>query len=663
MSVLDNVKSFFEKIYKNTRKLQDLDKSDLSDIIQDTYNSNETIVSNLKKLSSQDLKLLKERLMTNSLKSKNKAAKIWTDLAKSYNNASQTYENKQFLGAILNAHIEMSNILKNISEHLDKLFEDRSIKLMNCRMSQIAVLGILEQADVLVNFTSYMLTMLVKLSDDSANDIPGYRNEYLIKHLHLVSDIINDINNQRGRYNFLADVETSRKKGNDVNVINQDGSSLSKFFRSDSNSLMMNKAISGFISSSIFNVFAWPAEAFNRWQYNKNMKNKEMKEWIEVHVAKLRLDLQNVNPNSTEYVKLSKIIDAYDEKIKQLDAKINSYESEAFECFWLNDNIKVTTDLPENADTTVVVNNEEIPVEETKVENQEENKIEEIPTETITETVVETSDEFKDKLTEEFGNVTSPEAPANEDSTSFLEDEEENEELKKSNEQFELLFKEILEKGEDLGPALEWSIVEIFKTMGRNFKARLIDIDKFQKKLEDMIKQGKFDKVDSTFNDKTIKGLKIEAIHEFFNLLGTFKFDKNTTVEQLLSQARNFVTKSKHLELKESAAKYYLVTKVAEPPKWKDNSIKNNDITSLGLNNKNVKQEMIKLNNYLKDYIKKQYDLAGRMEAWISTQGNLFLKYTIFGWNYQKCVAFLKFIFDKAFVDIKSTISGVASRV
>ena len=52
------------------------------------------------------------------------------------------------------------------------------------------------------------------------------------------------------------------------------------------------------------------------------------KEWMESHVALLKLQLQNVDPNSDEYRKQVKIIAAYDEMIAGLDQKIDAYLNE-----------------------------------------------------------------------------------------------------------------------------------------------------------------------------------------------------------------------------------------------------------------------------------------------------------------------------------------------
>ena len=64
------------------------------------------------------------------------------------------------------------------------------------------------------------------------------------------------------------------------------------------------------------------------WKHTQYLKNKDFKEWLENHSALLRLEVTNIDPNSPEYHRLLKIVDAYDQKIVEYDRKIASYEKE-----------------------------------------------------------------------------------------------------------------------------------------------------------------------------------------------------------------------------------------------------------------------------------------------------------------------------------------------
>ena len=60
----------------------------------------------------------------------------------------------------------------------------------------------------------------------------------------------------------------------------------------------------------------------------KYLKQKKEKEWIEAHVALMKMDLANADPNSDEYRKTVAVIDAYSEQLAELEQKIAEYEGE-----------------------------------------------------------------------------------------------------------------------------------------------------------------------------------------------------------------------------------------------------------------------------------------------------------------------------------------------
>jgi hypothetical protein len=73
------------------------------------------------------------------------------------------------------------------------------------------------------------------------------------------------------------------------------------------------------------NIFLWIGESIEDYKHSRYLKNQNLKQWMESHVANLRLELANIDPDSKEAVRLQKIIQAYDAKIAEYDRKINEY--------------------------------------------------------------------------------------------------------------------------------------------------------------------------------------------------------------------------------------------------------------------------------------------------------------------------------------------------
>ena len=60
----------------------------------------------------------------------------------------------------------------------------------------------------------------------------------------------------------------------------------------------------------------------------RNLKYQKMiqeKEWLQNHTDLLKLQLNGIDPNSDEYRKAVKIINTYNDMIRDLDLKISSY--------------------------------------------------------------------------------------------------------------------------------------------------------------------------------------------------------------------------------------------------------------------------------------------------------------------------------------------------
>jgi hypothetical protein len=60
--------------------------------------------------------------------------------------------------------------------------------------------------------------------------------------------------------------------------------------------------------------------------HERHLRDVETVQWMEQHVALLRMDMMDTDPNDPKYQKLVKVIEAYDNKISDYDRKIKSYE-------------------------------------------------------------------------------------------------------------------------------------------------------------------------------------------------------------------------------------------------------------------------------------------------------------------------------------------------
>lgn len=236
-------------------------------------------------------------------------------------------EMKRGFGALLSANKTFIEILSQIEANLDSLFDEEEITIYNTRMSGVMVFGILRQSDLVATYSVYLWDHVVKSIAHQRTSPPvRYRSKYLIENLQRVIDIVNDLVNAEGKYSFVTDLMNLKKQQGDLILYASNGGSFLNFlvprlFNSRSVANLMYGAY-------VLNIFLWAGEKWDNYQHLRYKRKEEFKNWMETHVALLRLELASKDPNSPEYQQLLKYIDAYDQRITAYDRDLNEYMKE-----------------------------------------------------------------------------------------------------------------------------------------------------------------------------------------------------------------------------------------------------------------------------------------------------------------------------------------------
>lgn len=235
-------------------------------------------------------------------------------------------ESKSFLSSLLRANILFSDILTNILDHFDKVVDQESVEIYNVRFSYVAALGVIKDSTDVGNFTVYLLTFLIRVMHGDANVIPKYRLKYLEDHASDVGITVNRMLNQTGRYDFVEAITALRNKFQDIPVRGyvDAGGSIDGMLGLAGRIFYYVQAGFGFLISFIPGILD-EASDLSRWVYEER---KEMRAWMQQHVAMLRMDLEQMDPTSPEYIRLQKVIESYDAEITDYDKKIAKYEEE-----------------------------------------------------------------------------------------------------------------------------------------------------------------------------------------------------------------------------------------------------------------------------------------------------------------------------------------------
>lgn len=314
------------KLFVTEAKFRALDKSDIALLIKNSIETHRNVAYVLGMMSDKEMSdWLRESVIPGLKVITDDARNVYPNYIKSLHGKAVQEERKRPMGSLLEANKSFIKILEEINKNLDALIQDKAITMWNVRMSHLAIMGILKQSDQVANFSSYLFTFLSKVASKLSNDIPKYRSAYLRDNLNAVSKSVCDLLDKKGVYTFMKDVTNLRREQQDV-VLGASGNltgwknftNISRFSISFIDALMS--------ALSALNIFSHGLDMWESYKLSKYEKNKETKEWLEAHVALLRMDLANMDKSSPEYTKMLNIIQAYDDKIADYDQKIQAFE-------------------------------------------------------------------------------------------------------------------------------------------------------------------------------------------------------------------------------------------------------------------------------------------------------------------------------------------------
>ena len=325
--VLGDLTKALVNTVRDSIKLKSIRKEDLQQLLRENIEGHRKIEYALLVFNDKEMKdWFREKVQPALRNNKNNARNVIFEYQRALKGKAASEENKRPMGSLAKANHEYVKLLENISKEVDHLVEGEQVTIYEVRMSHVALLGILRQSDQVLNFSNYLYTFLSRVASRTAVAIPRYRDEYMIRNCDRVAKIVSLLLNKQGPYNFLQEVDTLRKNHSDL-VLGATGTFNflpSVNTRSFSISFLDNIAS----ALSCLNIFSAALDAWDDYKLSKYERNKEDREWLENHVALLRMDMADTDPTSPEYQKLVAVIKAYDEKIADYDRKIIEFEQE-----------------------------------------------------------------------------------------------------------------------------------------------------------------------------------------------------------------------------------------------------------------------------------------------------------------------------------------------
>jgi hypothetical protein len=230
-------------------------------------------------------------------------------------------ENKLYLGAIVSSvNLIMTDLDKLFSQAL-QLFSDLKDK-EDLRVSHSYILGYLHLAEMTSIFFGDMLYLLDVPNGERP---PKYLFERVEKYAAPVGKFINMLLIRPGTITILADINELRKGGTDIYMSSDDSHMNLEDYAHDAD--YSSRVQTGLSQGFIGNPFIMIGDAITVWQRQRYERNKKHREWISAKIAILQMDLDGVDPNSSDYKKQLEIIRRYTDELATLDKKINQYEN------------------------------------------------------------------------------------------------------------------------------------------------------------------------------------------------------------------------------------------------------------------------------------------------------------------------------------------------
>jgi len=312
---------------KDKAQMQRLRKDDVVTILKQNIEMHKNNADALDVMETSEINEWKLKVTQALNDTPGKSRDVYDSYLKGLSSSASALERKRFLGSLKLVNKDIIPVLVEINKNMDKFMENDTVDLYETRMSQLAILGILRDSTRLATFTQYLYTYLIRVTNDTYGDIPRYREEYMLDNVDKVSKIVSNFIDRRGYYNFNQDMMKIKRQNADLILgangkfsFNQYIGSVRNFYTADILDCILS-------ALSCLNLYDHVMNFIDDYKIERNNRNKETKEWLETHVAMLRMELAEKDRNSKEYAKLENIIKVYDAKITEYDEAINAFEN------------------------------------------------------------------------------------------------------------------------------------------------------------------------------------------------------------------------------------------------------------------------------------------------------------------------------------------------
>lgn len=267
-------------------------------------------------------------LNDNRLDKEKKYVQLYFNYIKSLTPQGYKLEQTHSFGTLVETLKSINSVAIELKSNIDKYIGEAEVNKFNMKISHVGVLNFVKICEYMCNYSYFLFNGVVKEISKTYNVkissklLPAYRTMYIEKNTKLIAYVVN----KQIKNNVFKDVLTSltelKKEGKDI-LINSTTDDSSNGELADiviqTNPLVLVDIL-GFDSIPL--LIGKIYHDILHWWYVRVQREKE---WMETRVNLVRLEMNNVDVESEEYLHLSKIADNYDLLITEADSKLNKY--------------------------------------------------------------------------------------------------------------------------------------------------------------------------------------------------------------------------------------------------------------------------------------------------------------------------------------------------
>ncbi len=228
-------------------------------------------------------------------------------------------------GAMAYTNKIMLKLSNDIKDNVDNILGEKEyVTINNTTLSHGIFLGVLESTKMYARFNSYYLALLSRINTNTVAGMPRHIISYLTTNADNYAKLVGQMCSVTGKWSVINDITNIKSNGLDL-----------RFYVDDNNHAgMRSKLITDVLGIenifiSLFNVAIAPIALIGevyvdaRHQHYQDIQTR--KKWLEMHIATLRLDLDDLNKNHPDYLKSLEAIDYYEDKVMAHQQSLDKY--------------------------------------------------------------------------------------------------------------------------------------------------------------------------------------------------------------------------------------------------------------------------------------------------------------------------------------------------